>query len=196
MLTPDSPAYALLVRPIRDAMAGRSTVPLWIPQAALHALAQGHAHAITARSGGDLYLARYWLTTPRRAATSDAADCPWDSGESILLHAIVRPDDDDALHDHPWDFTTEILHGGYHEAEPSRRFLGPLGPGGDDIAIRARGPGERRHHAATSAHTITDVQPQTWTLVQTGPRVRAWGFWATDQPWQPWREYLSQKVGA
>jgi hypothetical protein len=106
---------------------------------------------------GDLYLRR-WLLTP--------SVCGW----RLMLHKIARPDRDRALHDHPWDFATLCLRGGYVEE---------LWDGGgaaerEHVLV----PGDVRLRAAEHTHRIARIMgAAAWTLVLHGPRRRAWGFW-------------------
>lgn len=51
---------------------------------------------------GELYLRRWYLK-------GRGTDEQW------FLHNIRLPDAGRELHDHPWDFTTKILSGGYTE---------------------------------------------------------------------------------
>ena len=87
-------------------------------------------------------------------------ETPW---FSIRLHHWVAPDDDRAKHDHPWDFTTFVLKGGYTDA----------GPDGDE---HLRAPAIR-HRTATHQHTVFPDLGGAWTVIVTGPIVRNWGFW-------------------
>ena len=104
---------------------------------------------------GSLYLRR-WLLTPSVR------------GWRLMLHRIARPDLERVLHDHPWDFATLCLRGGYDEQV--------RGPGG--IAVEHLRPGAIRMRAAEHAHRIDRiVGTNAWTLVLNGPRRRSWGFW-------------------
>lgn len=87
-------------------------------------------------------------------------ETPWGS---IRLHHWLGPDDDRAFHDHPWNFTTYVLRGGYLEVTP-------------DGLEYLRAPC-RRHRLATHQHTVRPLPGGAWTIIVTGPRVRAWGFW-------------------
>lgn len=82
---------------------------------------------------------------------------------SIRIHHWLGPDDDRAFHDHPWRFVTVVLKGGYTDRSPS----------GDDH-LRA---GSVRHRPALHRHTVVPDPGGAWTLIITGPKVRAWGFW-------------------
>lgn len=52
--------------------------------------------------GGDTYLVRWFVYGQR-----------YGPGYKVFLHHFYRSDSDAALHDHPWDFTSLILFGGY-----------------------------------------------------------------------------------
>ncbi|MCV7175095.1 hypothetical protein [Mycolicibacterium sphagni] len=117
----------------------------------------------------------------------------------VYLHQFVRSDDDRALHDHPWSFTSLVLRGGYDEITENK-------------LIRRR-PGSFAFRPATVCHRVvlrprpcpsckgtgigwgripsgwleTDCghcdgsgrvgENPSWTLIITGPKVREWGFW-------------------
>jgi len=174
--------------------------PWWI-YAAFQALERGHMHAIGQRSDHDaLYLVRFWLTPP----SVDIKDAEkWESSDSALLHFFAAPDDDQALHDHPWSFRTTILAGGYVEHLPPDSWLTErvdsgcegseppcgLGPAWDDKRVR-RDAGDVVEHTATDLHCVGAVDAGTWTFVATGMREREWGFHPPGQVWVPWRRYL------
>lgn len=158
-------------------------------RAAAAAIDRGHFWMIPDRAGEHAYLLRLWLSPMQLDETGKPQ-----SASSILLHHIVRADDDDALHDHPWDFTTQILSGGYRERTPLYwGHKNGQGDGPDKFTNTDQGEGVLLHRVAESLHLITAVQPDTWTLVTTGPRRREWGFHPAGKPWQSWREYLGVK---
>lgn len=82
---------------------------------------------------------------------------------SIRLHHWLAPDDDRAMHDHPWWFLTMCLRGGYVDHSPS----------GDDH-LR---PGSIRYRPAEHQHTVFPDPGGAWTIFVTGPKSRDWGFW-------------------
>lgn len=86
---------------------------------------------------------------------------------SIRLHHWLSHDDDRAFHDHPWDFVTFVVKGGYTDS----------GPNGDE---HLRAPAIQ-HRSATHQHTVFPDDGGAWTIVVTGPRVRTWGFWVEDK---------------
>lgn len=81
---------------------------------------------------------------------------------NVYLHDIRRSDGDRCLHDHPWSFVSIILAGGYFEHMTTGRHW--------------RRPGQLLVRPAATAHRI-EIDRPAWSLVFTGPRVRAWGFW-------------------
>src|SRR6185437_13431087 len=90
---------------------------------------------------GTLYLRR-WLLTPSIF------------GWRLMLHRIARPDADLTLHDHPWDFATICLRGGYDEIV--------LGPGGTFRDVLR--PWQAKLRASGHTHRIeTIVGANAWT---------------------------------
>jgi hypothetical protein len=116
---------------------------------------------------GQLYLRRYKILRT-----------PW---LKIYIHEIVRSDEDRALHDHPWNFTSIILKGSYVEVTPIYRARCLAG------AMITR--------KAEDAHRLEIPEGQTtWTLVFVGKKRREWGF-ATNVGWIPHYAYLDWKFG-
>lgn len=91
----------------------------------------------------------------------------------VRVHHILRSDRGDDLHDHPFDFASFILHGGYTEVTP----LGVAAYSAGNVLIRR----------AEQLHRLV-LDHQAWTLVFTGPLRRSWGF-RTPTGWVDWREY-------
>lgn len=94
---------------------------------------------------------------------------------NIYLHRIIGPDEP-VMHDHPWQFRSVILSGGYLEVTPN--------------GTRYRGVDNSHTRQAADRHYIQSVMPDTWTLVITGPVVREWGFWINGR-WVHHRDYES-----
>ena len=112
---------------------------------------------------------------------------PW---FGIFIHAIIGPDPDPDPHDHPWNFWSLILCGGYIEHYYIKQ---------DGRVLSRRWPrwSLRKMAAEGVAHKITSVKKNTWTLVLVGRRQRDWGFWTSDG-WVYFREYekrVSRDVG-
>lgn len=99
---------------------------------------------------------------------------------NLSLHRILRSDNDDAAHDHPWLFYfTIILTGGYWEHTTKGRIW--------------RGPGSILFRWGTSKHRL-ELDPtkgETWTLFTMGPHIREWGFCDfAGSWWIRWYDYL------
>lgn len=115
---------------------------------------------------GSLYMERRWLFNPYPLESSGESHSRW---PSIRLHRIMRPDDDDHLHDHPWPARTFILRGWYAELDANgERHL--------------RYAGETRAISATEFHQIVNVSAGgCLTLFVTWPYVHRWGYKVGDR---------------
>ena len=170
----------------------------WYHHAALDAIDRGHFLIITGRNHADPYLLRCWLTPPKTSNPTEKTDERQESGASVLLHLIARPDDDEALHDHPWSFRTTILAGGYDEEIPDDTYrdyadLDEPGHGPTKTRTVTRHPGDTIFHTATDLHRIRTIHGACWTLVSTYTRCRNWGFHPPGQPWIPFADFLAAK---
>lgn len=106
---------------------------------------------------------------------------------SIRMHKILRSDDDRALHDHPFNYASLILSGGYFELTPD-----PFG--GPHEVRRWCPPGSFRYARAESLHRL-EIEPGqvAVTLFFIGRRKRAWGF-QTAEGWTPHRAYAKDEL--
>lgn len=128
----------------------------------------------------DPYIRRWWLIPRNR----------W---FNIYLHQILRPDDDRALHDHPWWNLSIILKGGYYEVLP---HVGPT-----SHFVRWRAPGSFTFRRAEAAHRLDLplfcegrekwVYRSCWSLFITGPRIREWGFHCP-KGWVLWTDFVDK----
>lgn len=90
---------------------------------------------------------------------------PW---FGIFLHKMTGPDSRETLHDHPWNFISLVLRGGYVE-----RRLDPVTLEINEARIVSRWNKVR----AYEAHSIRSLlREPTWTLVFVGRRIRNWGY--------------------
>jgi hypothetical protein len=137
----------------------------------------------------DPYMLRWWVIPRNR----------W---FNIYLHKIRRPDDDRALHDHPWWNLSFVLKGGYTEvtpcslcgdpncAIPVRRWRG-LG----SLVLRRAAAAHRLELAEdtvwASAFKVDKRYRPAWTLFITGPRFREWGFWCR-KGWVVWTDFVDK----
>lgn len=77
---------------------------------------------------------------------------------SVRVHHWLAPDDDRALHDHPWWFITLVLRGGYTDHTEW-----------DEEHLRA---GSIRYRPALHQHTVVPDPGGAWTVLVTGARDR------------------------
>lgn len=99
----------------------------------------------------------------------------------VLLHKIIRPDEDPVPHDHPWSFATLILRGGYTEEVMTDAWY----------RIDKWGIGSVHRFKRGMYHRILALRGggPCWTLVLTGPRRDSWGF-LVNGVHVNWKEYL------
>lgn len=127
---------------------------------------RGPWRALNVSSRGDVFLRRRGI------------DLKW---FGIYWHRLDAPDPGLDLHDHPWSAVVLVGGGSYTERSAEARA-----PGIERERTYRRG--QFRRLSATEIHTITAVEPGTWTLVIRGPRRAktpvgpvdkrgAWGFY-------------------
>lgn len=124
---------------------------------------------------GEVYLTRWYLVST-----------PW---FGVYLHRFDGPDPDADPHDHPWNFVTMVLRGGYDE-EALRRHGDVL-----EVVDCHHRPLVPRRRTLDTRHKVARLwRVPTWTLVVVGRRQREWGFWLDGGAgsWVPWREYLAE----
>lgn len=107
----------------------------------------------------------------------------------VRVHHILRSDADRELHDHPFDYVSVILKGGYFEHVPDTRVVKGWRPWSGMGASTRRtwyGPGSVLFRRAESAHRLEqprDTQGRevpAWTINLRGPLRRVWGFYTAD----------------
>jgi hypothetical protein len=95
----------------------------------------------------------------------------------VYLHRMDGPDPRPTLHDHPWNFVSFVLRGGYIE-----RVLVDVLPGTTQRRTVTRLNVKR----ATDLHYIISLlhdRKPTWTLMFVGRRKRVWGYVEDDGTW-------------
>lgn len=100
----------------------------------------------------------------------------------LFIHCFHRSDLDPYLHDHPWDFWSLILWGGYwEETKEGFKWYCPL-------TLLKR--------SAEYQHRVEIPKGKTcWTIIWCGPKIRNWGFWLPEGFVQQDQFFKNQKVG-
>ena len=141
----------------------------------------GRKRIVMDRQDNEPYLERYYLFL------KDRKHFPF----NIFLHHFLKSDPDD-VHDHPWNYCTLIVKGGYWEWLPQFNNKGQkIG----EISVW-RGAGHFRRCRAESYHRIElDPDVECWTLFMPGIQRRNWGFLVRkgrEQKWVPNDDYLQE----
>lgn len=143
----------------------------------------GRKRIVLDRVNEEPYLERYYLFL------KDRKMFPF----NIFLHHFLKSDPDD-VHDHPWNYITVVVKGGYWEWLPQFNSDG-LRMG--EMAVW-RGAGHIRRCKAESYHRIElDPGVDCWTIFIPGVQRREWGFLTRNglnNTWVPFNEYLMNWV--
>lgn len=116
------------------------------------------------------YMDRYWLFNPYQYADGRYIKQGWLRRllPSIRVHHILRADNAEHMHDHPWDARTIILIGAYVEAYIDKNGL---------VIQAERIPGDTRAIRFGEYHHISSVTTGgVWTLFFTWKYRGTWGF--------------------
>jgi hypothetical protein len=111
----------------------------------------------------------------------------------VRIHEIMLSDQDEFLHDHPFNFVSIMLAGSYEETwrDPVQHVT----PIDYSTHVEVRSALSVRYVPATRLHKLRLVGGgKVWTLVLTGPRNRQWGF-AHGEHWKPWDEFVNVPDG-
>jgi len=126
------------------------------------------------------YMERYWLLPPGKVP-----------GLAARVHHILRSDTEREFHDHPWNYTTWILRGGYIETTPvfdNSRFYRQ-----DVSTVYTAGAVLRRKARHWHRLTLLPDSNTTWTLFITGRLRQRWGFLMQPEFKMYWRDRLAQR---
>lgn len=155
-------------------------------------------YPITSRDGTELYMDRWWVFNPYGKGPNNEvmpARCSW--LPSVRVHHILRADDDDHMHDHPWNARTIVLQGWYAEQRPDaeRLSLWPLHkPDWRKAFNRNRGYTGRVLFG--QYHRISAVPPEgVYTLWFTWRYQGTWGFLVNGKK-VPYKTYLADRPRA
>ncbi len=129
----------------------------------------------------------------------------------LYIHRFMRSDADDP-HDHPWNFFTYVISGGYDEVCYAKVPQQACNKNGQYFAalwtkgMKRRERGTIAYRRATDVHQVVvdrnyemeEIKQAPFTLCLIGPRIREWGFWPLEElgsVWIDWREYLNITPG-
>lgn len=126
----------------------------------------------------DVYLIRYYVFRSKYF--------------NFFIHKFLRSDRDD-LHDHPWNFGTYVVKGGYTE-QNLNAYTGKVDLFPKERSVKknrwATRKAEAVHRVVVDKELhIEDQEHATITLCFTGRTRREWGF-IKDGKWINWKKYL------
>lgn len=139
---------------------------------------------ITSRDGKTLYMRRHWLFNPYSKDEHGNETAKWRWLPSVRVHQIMRPDDDEHMHSHPWNARTIVLRGYYVEERPAGSKYVPwrtamaLYGKGDVRVLHERRRGYTGRVLFDSYHRIVDLPASggVHTLWFTWGQQGTWGF--------------------
>jgi len=111
-------------------------------------------------------------------------------GPSLYLHRFRLPDQDAALHNHPWRWGFSwILSGGYIEDRGHQSGFALIRDG-----RFCRLPGDLNVIRPETYHRVHSLLGrETWTLFLVAPKSRSWAFWVPGRGPVPWRQRLAER---
>lgn len=93
---------------------------------------------------------------------------------NVYVHHFIAAQNEERAHDHPWNFISFMLAGGYteivydHGKEVSRtRYSAPR------VLYRDR----------NCIHKLVEIEADTWTVVFTSRWLGRWGYWTEQGRW-------------
>lgn len=119
----------------------------------------GLEYKIIKRRDDSLYLTRFYF---RRS--TDSKYLP-----GIYLHCFHSSDQDQELHDHPWDKAIAILLSGSYKEE--------LRTADDKVYSRIMKPGYINYIRGNTFHRVDLLNKRVWTLFISWNKGKDWGFW-------------------
>jgi hypothetical protein len=115
---------------------------------------------------------------------------------TVYLHRFHRPDEDRALHNHPWPWAVSlILTGGYAEHRRPEQFYAHSPDGKHTMRVSMGNLTQARWLRAGSLnflrgdtfHRVAELDGETWTLFVVGRKKQPWGFDVPGRGFVPWR---------
>lgn len=127
----------------------------------------GRRRVITDRDSNEPYLVRFYVFL------KDRKKFPF----NVTLHKVLKSDEP-TLHDHPWNYATFIIKGGYNEFVPVYSKEGKV------VGAQAvwRGPGHFRVRGSDDLHWLElkkdadGNEIPCWSLFFMGKKAKEWGF--------------------
>jgi hypothetical protein len=146
-------------------------------------------YPIMSRDGSELYMERLWLFNPYgKDAAGDTTPPRFEWLPSVRLHHIMVEDDDEHMHDHPWNARTIVMGPWYTEERPAR-FGGLVGR-----SIFVRGAGYTGRLLFGEYHRISCVpEGGVWTVFFTWRYRGTWGFDVNGTK-IPYKTYLGERA--
>lgn len=101
---------------------------------------------------------------------------------AVRVHQWITTEDSRNLHDHPWNFITLVVKGGYtdvsHRADtiPHTHY--------DKLEFLSL-----RYRKADHRHYVMVNEGGCWTVLLTGPVIRNWGYWVNGKLKRPLRYF-------
>lgn len=95
---------------------------------------------------------------------------------ALYLHKFLRGDSDPFVHDHPWNFISIVLRGGYVEMRRNNMTHKVYPRHVKHINVM---------HTHDAHYISTLDRVPTWSLLLVGRRVRTWGFWQSRNDMEP-----------
>ncbi len=107
---------------------------------------------------------------------------------NIYIHAIYKADEEEHLHDHPWDYTSIVLHGTFVEKQRAN-LIGEIAA----YTYNHLHFGSIIKRKATTFHKILKLESDViYTLFITSPKYRVWGY-DVDNNWVDFETYRKNK---
>lgn len=134
---------------------------------------------IKARNSEQEYMRRWWLFNPYQNADGTYPKRNWFMRllPSVRIHEILLADDDEHLHDHPWNAQTIVLEGGYTEEVEAGQYLdGWDTEANQETVSMHRKPGYTGPIRFGQYHRISQLHPYALTLFITFRYQGTWGF--------------------
>lgn len=152
----------------------------------------------TARSPAEVYRRGYGSSDKRwglyRSDIVDPTGAPYMrrwilafASWMVRLHHIQKADAARCPHDHPFSFVSLVLRGGYREERVAVSAVGDT-----TTTWETRRAPSFAYRRAEDLHRLVSVEPDTWTLVLTGPIRRTWGFLLLDGRWVDFLTYMRE----